>query len=147
MQVFPWGELANQGYGSVPTRRGAPRYGSPVSAAVHEGGRPPSAGYGPRLELTPLADGSGVALRGILDLSTIPVARDRIEALWRPGTTVTLDVSELEFMDSSGLNLICRGLLRLGDDGTLLIRGSRRIVRRVLTVSGVEALPNVRVEG
>jgi anti-anti-sigma factor len=100
----------------------------------------------PTLRVTPLPDGSGYALTGMLDLSTAATARDRLDAAWRPGATVNLDLSGLEFMDSTGLNLICGGLLTLGEQGSLVLRNARGIVRRILTVSGIEERPNVRLE-
>lgn len=100
----------------------------------------------PTLEVIPLADGSGYSLKGTLDLSTAATARDRLDAGWRPGATVALDLSGLDFMDSTGLNLICRGLLTLGERGSLVLRNPRGIVRRILTVSGIERRSNVRLE-
>ena len=117
-----------------------------MTAAVNEGGQAPPTGFGPDLEVTPLPDGAGWALRGSLDLATVPLARDRLGDLWVQGATVVLDLSGLEFMDSTGLNLFARGLVALGDDGTLVLRAPGGIVRRVLSVSGIEARPNVRVE-
>lgn len=99
----------------------------------------------PRLELTPLPDASGFSLRGVLDLSTAALAHDRLVNVWRPGATVVLDLSGLEFMDSTGLNLMCRGLVMLGERGSLVLRRPQGIVRRVLAVSGVEDRPNVRL--
>jgi anti-anti-sigma factor len=99
----------------------------------------------PTLTVTPLPDGSGYSLKGTLDLSTVATARGRLDAAWRPEASVVLDLSGLEFMDSTGLNLISRGLTTLGERGTLLLRNPRGIVRRVLAVSGIESRPNVRL--
>ena len=100
----------------------------------------------PMLELAPLPAGSGYALRGILDLSTAHLGQERLERVWRPGATVVLDLSGVEFMDSTGLNLICRGLVAVGERGSLVLRNAQGMVRRVLSVSGIEARPNVRIE-
>jgi anti-anti-sigma factor len=99
----------------------------------------------PTLKVTPLPDGSGYSLTGTIDLSTAATARDRLDAAWRPGATVALELSCLEFMDSTGLNLICRGLVTLGDRGSLVLRNPRGIVRRILAVSGIVDRPNVRL--
>ena len=99
----------------------------------------------PALKVTTLPDGSGYSLTGTIDLSTATTARDRLDAAWRPGATVALELSGLEFMDSTGLNLICRGLVTLGDRGSLVLRNPRRIVRRILAVSGIVDRPNVRL--
>ena len=109
--------------------------------------QPPPTGFGPGLELIPLPDGTGFALRGSLDLATASVANDRLGDRWVVGATVVLDLASLDFMDSSGLNLIVRGLVELGDAGTLVLRAPGGIVRRILSVSGIEGRPNVRIEG
>ena len=97
------------------------------------------------LKVAPLPDGSGYSLTGTIDLSTVATARDLLDAVWRPGASVALELSGLEFMDSTGLNLICRGLATLGDRGSLVLRNPRRIVRRILAVSGIVDRPNVRL--
>lgn len=111
--------------------------------APWEGERP---GSRSELEVAPLPDGSGFALRGSLDLATAPQANDRLSHVWVPGATVVLDLAGLEFMDSTGLNMIARGLRELGADGTLVLRGPRGVVRRILSVSGFEGRPNLRLE-
>lgn len=97
------------------------------------------------LEVTPLPDGDGFALAGTLDLGTAEDARRSIEPAWRPGAEITLDLTRLEFMDSTGLNLIVETLRALGDDGRLVVRVPRGIVRRILRVSGLERRPNLTV--
>lgn len=96
--------------------------------------------------MIPLPDGTGFSLRGSLDLAAAPLANDRLRHLWVPGATVVLDLAGLEFMDSTGLNLIERGLVALGEDGTLVLRAPHAVVRRIFSVSGIDARPNVRIE-
>jgi anti-anti-sigma factor len=57
------------------------------------------------LELTPLVDGSGLKLIGELDLATAGDLREALE-LASAESEVRLDVSELSFIDSSGLRAI-----------------------------------------
>lgn len=99
------------------------------------------------LQITPLPDGTGFALAGTLDLASLEEARAHLEPAWRPGAEVTLDLSRLEFMDSTGLNLLAQGLQAVGEDGRLVVRGAKGIIRRVLKVSGLERRPNLVVEG
>jgi anti-sigma B factor antagonist len=92
-----------------------------------------------------LEDATGLTLRGTLDLSTEGRARAALEPLLHPGAAVTLDLRALEFMDSTGLNLIIGALSTLGEDGRLTLRGAGGIVAKVLAVSGLTERPNVTV--
>jgi len=92
-----------------------------------------------------LPDGPGFSLAGTLDLATAADARARMEPSLRTGAEVTLDVAELEFMDSTGLNLIVHVLRSLGEDGRLVVRAPRGLVRRILKVSGLEQRENLIV--
>ena len=81
-----------------------------------------------------------VLLRGELDISTAARLEDdltRIEAD-RPAT-VLLDLSELEFMDSSGLRIILSadGRAREGGWRLVLVQGNE-MVQRVLRVTRLD---------
>jgi anti-anti-sigma factor len=101
---------------------------------------------GSGLQITRLPEGVGFELAGTLDLSTAAEARARVEPILRPGAEVTFDLARLEFMDSTGLNLFLIVLRAVGDDGRLILRGARGLVRRVLTVSGLDDRPNLVLE-
>lgn len=59
-------------------------------------------------EIQEARDGAWVRLRltGELDLGSAPVLRARLEALRAQRQSVRLDLSSLEFMDSSGIHLL-----------------------------------------
>lgn len=95
------------------------------------------------LRIVPLDDGSGVALIGILDLATDGEARAALERALSSGSDLTLDLTGLEFMDSTGLNIIAEALRTMGPEGHLTIRVNHGIIRRVLDVSGLWERPNV----
>jgi anti-anti-sigma factor len=99
-------------------------------------------------QIAALPDERGLALTGTLDLSTEAQARARaaVEPLMAPGAVLTLDLSGLEFMDSSRLNLIAASLREIGQEGHLTIRVRERIVGRILGVSGLTDRPNLEVE-
>jgi anti-anti-sigma factor len=99
----------------------------------------------PVLEVTPLEHRRGFALRGTLDLSTDAEARKALEPAAVPGATLTLDLSGLAFMDSTGLNLIAGVLRTIGDRGHLTLRVHDGIIERVLGVAGIEDRPNVTI--
>ena len=94
-----------------------------------------------RVETKP-ADGSAVVvqLAGELDLSTVAAFVDAIEDVLgdRP-PTVELDLSNLTFIDSSGVGAYVTAFRRAKAQGTSLSLGPRSpLVQRVLELSGVE---------
>jgi anti-sigma B factor antagonist len=97
------------------------------------------------LTVADLENATGLALSGTLDLSTEGRARAALEPLLHPGAAVTLDLRALEFMDSTGLNVIIGALSTLGEDGRLTLRGAGGIVAKVLAVSGLTERPNITV--
>jgi len=94
-----------------------------------------------RVETKP-ADASAVVvqLTGELDLSTVAVFVDAIEDVLgdRP-PAVELDLSDLTFIDSSGVGAYVSAFRRAKAQGTNLSLGPRSpLVQRVLELSGVE---------
>lgn len=86
-----------------------------------------------------------VAVRGELDLSTAPDLRGPLDdALDGGQSSVLIDLSECDFIDSTGIALIVRAWQRLdgngesGPGGRLVICTDRDQVRRVLDVSGLD---------
>jgi anti-anti-sigma factor len=82
-----------------------------------------------------------ISVRGELDLSTAPEL-DRLleEALAGSKGSVLVDLSECEFIDSTGIALIVRAWQRLeGGEGSrqLLVCSHNDQVRRVLEVTGL----------
>lgn len=82
-----------------------------------------------------------IAVRGELDLSTAPDLEGPLDAAVNGnGGSVLIDLSECEFIDSTGIALIVRGWQKLagGDNGQLAICSPTEQVRRVLDVSGLD---------
>jgi anti-anti-sigma factor len=83
-----------------------------------------------------------VAVRGELDLSTAPGLEGPLdEALAGGEASVLIDLTECEFIDSTGIAMIVRAWQQLdGDDeraGKLVISNSNDQVQRVLEISGL----------
>lgn len=83
-----------------------------------------------------------VAVRGELDLSTAPELEGPLdEALAGGDSSVLIDLTECEFIDSTGIAMIVRAWQQLdGDDdrsGQLMIANSNDQVQRVLEISGL----------
>jgi anti-anti-sigma factor len=83
-----------------------------------------------------------ISVRGELDLSTAPeLERPLEEALDGDEGSVLIDLSECEFIDSTGIALIVRAWQRLdsGENGrNLVICSQNDQVRRVLEITGLE---------
>lgn len=78
-----------------------------------------------------------VRLTGDLDLT----AADRVRStlIGTGGSTVVVDLSGLEFIDSSGLSALITARRRAASAGTrLVLRGARGAARRVFEVSGLD---------
>jgi anti-anti-sigma factor len=82
-----------------------------------------------------------IAIRGELDLHTAPQLEARLE---RVDANLLLDLSDCEFIDSTGIGLIVRTWQRLdaedGDGGSrLALCGPGDQVRRLLEITGLES--------
>jgi anti-sigma B factor antagonist len=83
-----------------------------------------------------------LTVRGELDMNTAPELERNLEAaLAGPGTAIMLDLSDCEFIDSTGIALIVRTWQRLDseDGGRLVLCRINHQVRRLLEITGVES--------
>ncbi|MFE1228757.1 STAS domain-containing protein [Streptomyces sp. NPDC059442] len=88
-----------------------------------------------------LPDRTLIVIAGELDMTTCPTVTEAVHALPLGGRTLSLDLSRLAFLDSSGLNLLLELRLRVQqEDGTLELRGVQERVLRVLRITGAEGL-------
>jgi anti-sigma B factor antagonist len=80
-----------------------------------------------------------VQLLGELDMSTAPQLRDELLRLASDGAKdVTVDLSQLQFMDSTGLSVLITGLKRLREKGgDMALRSPTPSTRRVLEITGL----------
>lgn len=86
-----------------------------------------------------------IAVRGELDLSTAPELEGPLDdAIAAGDASVLVDLSECEFIDSTGIALIVRAWQRLdrtadgGGEGRVVISSYNDQVRRVLEITGLE---------
>ncbi|HWJ42305.1 MAG TPA: STAS domain-containing protein [Solirubrobacterales bacterium] len=83
-----------------------------------------------------------ISVRGELDLSTAPELEGPLESTLENGEgSVLIDLTQCEFIDSTGIALIVRAWQRLqsGDNGRALVLCSQNDqVRRVLEITGLE---------
>ncbi len=83
-----------------------------------------------------------ISVRGELDLSTAPELEGPLDQALDSGEgSVLIDLSQCEFIDSTGIALIVRAWQRLdsGENGRALVICSQNDqVRRVLEITGLE---------
>ncbi|HSJ50160.1 MAG TPA: STAS domain-containing protein [Actinomycetota bacterium] len=92
-----------------------------------------------------LEDPTGARLTGELDLAAYEAAERALASLFEATDDVVLDVSRLEFVDSSGIRLFIRLHQALGENGSLILRSPTEHVARVLEIAGLPAL-GVKIE-
>jgi anti-sigma B factor antagonist len=82
---------------------------------------------------------SVVELAGELDMATAPQLDACVRSLAEDGAeSVTLDLSQLEFCDSSGVGVFVQWSKPSSDGSpTLLLKGAQGTVRRVFEVAGL----------
>src|SRR4051794_11419031 len=84
-----------------------------------------------------------LAVRGELDLNTAPEFEMHLgDAIENSSASIMVDLSDCEFIDSTGIALIVRNWQRLEDDGSkdrrLVLCCSNHQVWRLLKITGVE---------
>ena len=94
---------------------------------------------------TAALEGGGrvVAVRGELDLGTAPELEGPLEEAIGANEPLLIDLSECEFIDSTGIAMIVRTWQQLvngdGDEsGRMVICSANEQVRRVLQITGLE---------
>ncbi|MBN1991275.1 MAG: hypothetical protein JW953_01115 [Anaerolineae bacterium] len=86
-------------------------------------------------------------LRGITEYNHIMQLLN--EAIAQAPNTVTLDLQELQFLNSSGINALSRFVIKVRDQGNseLVVRGSRQIPWQEKSLGNFQRLmPTVRLE-
>ena len=84
-----------------------------------------------------------IVIRGELDMASAPAALDLLTSAIREGDVV-IDASELSFIDSSGIRSLVEAQreanLGIGTGRVVTVRNPSTPVRRVLEVTGLDAL-------
>jgi anti-sigma B factor antagonist len=89
-----------------------------------------------------------VAVRGELDLSTSPQLEETLRREIDAGNRVVVDLSELEFIDSTGLNTLVTALRASSANGAELVVSPSlpAQVQRVLEVTGLDEILPIAAE-
>jgi anti-anti-sigma factor len=99
------------------------------------------------LSLSSVEGARGFQLAGELDMSTARQLAEHLDPELAQGGDIILDVRALTFMDSTGLQVLIRSALTLGDRGRLILRSPGVIVRSILQMAmRSDKLANLVVE-
>jgi anti-sigma B factor antagonist len=114
-------------------------------AELDAGRESPQPDEAARLHAELLSDVEGVVtfrISGQFDISTEQIVRDRLRpAITAATAKLILDVSELTFMDSSGLAVL---LVTAHEVPAIELRNPSEVIRRLITIAGLgETLPVV----
>jgi anti-sigma B factor antagonist len=101
-----------------------------------------STGVDPGQLAVDVAGGSGeyeMRLRGELDMSTAPLLREEFQRLSAEvAPRVTVDLSGLGFVDSTGLSVLISALKRFrAEGGDMVLRAPTPSILRVLEITGL----------
>jgi anti-anti-sigma factor len=94
---------------------------------------------------TPLPEPRSYKLSGELDLATVEHLREVLRRHSDSAGDLTLDLSDLRFIDSSGLRAIMEVSKSLGGEGVVILRNPSRMASRVLTIAGLDRVEGIRV--
>ena len=97
------------------------------------------------LEMSPLVHEQGLRLAGELDLATAPQLAEALLEFASSEGELHLNVSELTFLDSSGLHVIMA--LARSQDGnrSLVLLNPSTAVMRCLEITGIDKHPAVKI--
>ena len=99
----------------------------------------PEGGRNLRIEVANTTSPTTVVLTGELDIATAPRLREALIAISNGGETkVVVDMTNLTFMDSTGLAALVGPLKRFRSmNGEIVLRSPTKGVRKVLEISGL----------
>ena len=96
------------------------------------------------MQLLSIEQGSSIRLAGELDMSTASQLHEVLDVAVADGGTILVDVSEVTFMDSTGINSFLRAAVSLRGRGCIILHGEQGRVRRVLDLVRLDgSIPNL----
>ncbi len=82
---------------------------------------------------------------GELDLATAETFTAALQPELDTLGDLTVDLSELTFMDSSGIKILIETARKLEGKGGLILRSVGEPIRRVLTLTQLDRIPNLTI--
>jgi anti-sigma B factor antagonist len=93
------------------------------------------------------AGGTTLEVTGDIDLATAERLAEALEVCLEWDGGVTIDLSGVTFMDSSGLRVIIHASQSLNGDGPLTLRSPRAPVARLFEIAGLLDFPSIEIVG
>jgi anti-anti-sigma factor len=90
-------------------------------------------------------DPATLVLRGELDLSNADELDEALKPLVDRGGTVTVDLSDLTFADSSGIGVLMRAARNADGKVALVLLNPRPNVAKVFRIMGLDQIPSLEV--
>ena len=81
-----------------------------------------------------------VALTGEIDMTTAQALSSALGPWVQAGGPVILDLSEVTFMDSTGLNVLMMAAKALGERGCIIVHGAHGAVASVLRITKLDGV-------
>jgi anti-anti-sigma factor len=99
------------------------------------------------MQMANVAKGNPViSLTNEIDLASAGTVASALEPLVAAGGPVTIDLSNVTFMDSTGLHVMADAAAVLGDRGCIILHGAQGSAARVLEMTQFRSLrPNVHL--
>ena len=98
-------------------------------------------------DIAPLDDRAGLKLSGELDLAAAHRLKEALEFDVPREGELTLDLSELEFVDSSGLGTILAHARERNGNGRLVLANATKPVERVFELVRLDLHPCIEMRG
>jgi anti-sigma B factor antagonist len=86
-----------------------------------------------------------IAFSGEIDMSVAVEVSFALQPLVEAGGPVTVDLSEVTFMDSTGIHAVLDAAEALGDRGCIIIHGAHDGIRKVFDLAMLDSVPNVHI--
>jgi anti-anti-sigma factor len=96
------------------------------------------------LRVSALDGERGLRLQGELDMATAPLLAEALAGMAGDGRP-RLDLSELVFMDSSGLHVIVDFARRENGDGPVILDGVSPLVLRMFEIANITDYPHLEI--
>lgn len=86
-----------------------------------------------------------VAFSGEIDMAVAEEVSAALETWTSAGGPVTVDLSDVTFIDSAGIGVLLRAAAELSERGCIIVHGARGPVKKVFELTGVESGPNIHI--
>jgi anti-anti-sigma factor len=96
-------------------------------------------------EISPLVNGKGLRLAGELDLASAPRLTEALLDFDSSDGELHLDLTEVSFLDSSGLRVIVALARSRGDNGSVVLLEPSAAIMRILEIVEIDKHPGIEI--